>query len=142
MFYQEEMDEALRFGDLLKGYTLVSSNIQKPDLSENYKIDVNLPDFCAVLSPCCSIGHKIISLSPLTELRSGFFDNTYLEKDLTRINRKMMPEYSVPPHIWEGAPPEEKQKRLEVGSSYAISLKIMWILSLFFRISVFWIDFR
>lgn len=119
MFYQEIMDAAFRFGDVLRGYTLVSSDIQVPNLSENYKIDVNLPDFCVILSPCCSIGEKIISLSPLIKLRNSFFDNPYLVEDLTRINREMKPEESVPPYVWNSFPPEERQKRLEVGKGYA-----------------------
>lgn len=119
MFYQEIIDAAFRFGDVLRGYTLVSSDIQVPNLSENYKIDVNLPDFCVILSPCCSIGEKIISLSPLIKLRNSFFDNPYLVEDLTRINREMKPEESVPPHVWNSFPPEERQKRLEVGKGYA-----------------------
>lgn len=119
MFYQEEMDEALRFGDILKGYILAASSIEEPDLSKNYKIDINLPIFCAVISPCCSIGERKISLSPLIELRNSFFDNPYLAEDLTRINRKMEPQQSVPSHIWDNLTEEERQKRLREGYAYA-----------------------
>lgn len=119
MFYQERMDKALRFGDVLKGYILAASNIEEPNLNKNYTIDINLPAFCVVLSPCCSIGEKTISLSPLIELRGSFFDNPYLAEDLTRINRKMEPQQSVSPQVWENFPPEEKRKRLEVGSAHA-----------------------
>jgi hypothetical protein len=118
MFYQQNIDEALRFGDILKGYILAASNIEEPSLSKNYKIDINLPAYCVVLSPCCSIGEKTISLSPLVEMRGSFFDNPYLAEDLTRINRKMEPQQTVSPQIWERFPPEEKQKRLEVGYEY------------------------
>ena len=119
MFYQQNMDNALRFGDVLKGYILAASNIEEPNLSKSYKIDINLPPYCVVLSPCCSIGEKIISLSPLIDLRGSFFDNPYLEEDITRINREMEPQQSVSPKIWEKFPPEEKQKRLDVGYAYA-----------------------
>lgn len=119
MFYQEEVDDALRFGDVLKGYILAASNIEEPSLSKSYKIDINVPAYCVVLSPCCSIGDETISLSPLIELRGSFFDNPYLAEDLTRINRKMGPQQSVSPQVWENFPPEEKQKRLEVGNAYA-----------------------
>jgi len=119
MFFQEEIQKELRFGDVLKGYILTSSNIVEPNFYSDFKIDVKLPDFCVVLSPCCSIGNKIISLSPLIQVYSGFFDNPYLKEDLTRINREMESEQSVPPHVWEGFPPEEKERRLKTGKTLA-----------------------
>ena len=118
MFYKQIMDDMLRFGDVLKGYTLAASNIEEPNLSKNYIVDINLPSYCVVLSPCCSIGEKTISLSPLIELRGSFFDNPYLYEDITRINLKMQAEQSVSPKIWDNLPYEEKQKRLYVGYAY------------------------
>lgn len=119
MFYQEELQEELRFGDVLKGYILASSNIVEPNLCSDFKIDVKVPDFCVVLSPCCSIGKKIISLSPLIQVYSSFFDNSYLKEDLTRINRDMLPEQSVPPYTWEAFSPEEKERRKKAGKTLA-----------------------
>lgn len=119
MFYQQNIDKALRFGDVLRGYILAASNIEEPSLNKSYKIDISLPAYSVVLSPCCSIGEKTISLSPLIQLRGSFFDNTYLAEDLTRINRKMEPQQTVNPQIWEHFPPEEKQRRLNVGYAYA-----------------------
>ena len=124
MFYQENMDNALRFGDVLKGYIAITPSIKVPilevsSLNEGYNIDVNLPIFSAVLSPCCSIGHAIISLTPLIEVRKSFFDNPYFAEDLTRINRKMGPQQTVPPHVWDKFPQEEKLKRSEEGYGYA-----------------------
>lgn len=119
MFYQEEKQKVLRFGDILKGYILSSSNIEEPKFNADFKIDVKAPDFCVVLSPCCSIGDKIITLSPLIKMRSSFFDNPYFKEDLTRINRKMLPEQSIAPHIWEGLSNEEKERRKSVGKTYA-----------------------
>lgn len=118
MFYKQTMDDMLRFGDVLKGYTLAASNIEEPNLSKNYIVDINLPSYCVVLSPCCSIGEKTISLSPLIELRGSFFDNPYLNEDITRINLKMQAEQSVIPNIWKKLTTEEKQKRLNVGYAY------------------------
>ena len=120
MFYQEEMDNALRFGDVLKGFILASPIIEEPGSVETYKITVRSPSHCVVLSPCCSIGHKVIALSPLIEVRSSFFDNPYFEEDLVRINREMEPQQAVSPHIWEKFPPEVKQERLEEGYGYAL----------------------
>lgn len=123
MFYQDNMDNALRFGDVLRGYIAITPSIKGPilapsTLNEGYNIDVNLPIFSVVLSPCCSIGHGIITLTPLIKVRKAFFDNPYFLEDLTRINRKMEPEQTVPPNIWEKFPSEEKQKHSEEGYGY------------------------
>jgi len=124
MFYEERMDNVLRFGDILRGYIAITPRIKVPflevsSLNEGYNIDVNLPIFSVVLSPSCSIGHAIISLTPLIKVRNTFFDNPYFAEDLTRINPKMEPQQAVPPHVWNKFPPEEKQKRLEEGYGYA-----------------------
>ncbi len=125
MFYQKEIDEALRFGDVLRGYISVTPNIEEPVLDrfkEKHKvnIDLYLPSFAVVISPCCSIGDKVISLTPLIQLRPAFFDNPYFSQDLTRINRKMKPQQAVAPEVWDRFPDEEKRKRLEAGDTYAL----------------------
>ena len=128
MFYEKNIDSALRFGDVLRGYIAISLLIKSPilmpsALNEGYNIDINLPIFSVIISPCCSIGHDIISLTPLIKVRNAFFNNPYFTEDLTRINREMKPELAVPPNVWNGLPPEEKQKRLqegEEGKGYAL----------------------
>jgi len=122
MFYAEKMSEALRFGDVLRGYFSTTPVIEEPALKEpikRYNIDVDLPVFSVVMDPCCQIGHKTISLTPLIQIRPSFFGNPYLAEDLTRINRKMDPQQAVPPHAWAKMSSEEKRKRLEVGREYA-----------------------
>ena len=119
MFYQESMDEMLRFGDVLQGYILAAANIDEPNSNKNYKIDINLPTFCVIISPCCSIGDKMISLSPLIKLYGAFFNNPYFAEDLTRINREMEPQETVAPKVWEDFPEQEKEKRLKEGYAYA-----------------------
>lgn len=120
MFYQERMDEALRFGDVLMGFVIASPTIKKPDAIEAYEIAIEIPSYCAVLSPCCSIGHKTISLSPLIRVRWKFFENPYFKKDLTRINREMKPEQAHSPQEWDGLPMERKQDKLKEGIGYAL----------------------
>jgi hypothetical protein len=67
------------------------------------------------MDPCCQIRNQCIFLTPLIPILNTFFDNPYLATDLTRINRTMEPQQSVPPHVWEGFSEEERQKRLQVG---------------------------
>lgn len=122
MFYAKEMSKALRFGDVLRGYLLATPVVKEPALKEHIKtcnIDVNFPTFVVVMDPCCQIGHKAISLTPLLPIRVSFLENPYLAEDLTRINRKMEPEQAVPPHVWKRMPEEEKAKRLAEGLGYA-----------------------
>lgn len=119
MFYQKENSKDLRFGDVLKGYFLSHSNIKGPNFENDFSINVEAPKYCIVLSPCCSIGNKIISLSPLIKILKSFFNNPYFSEDLTRINRVMQPEQSVSPAQWEKFPQEVKQQRLAEGETYA-----------------------
>jgi len=124
MFYQKEMDKALRFGDVLMGYVTTTPNIEKPILTAlkedyNINVDINMPPFAVVISPCCSIGNKIISLTPLLQVLGSFFDNPYFLEDLTRINLEMKPQQTVSPEIWDKFPDEEKQRRLEEGDRYS-----------------------
>lgn len=115
MFYEEKQSRALRFGDILPGFVFVEAEIADPKDQQSYKIDVKNHSYCVVLTPCCSIRKKVLSLTPLIKIRPAFFDNPYFEDDLTRINRFMKPEQTVAPKIWEGLSPEEKAKRLQVG---------------------------
>lgn len=71
------------------------------------------------MDPCCQIRNQYISLTPLIPILASFFDNPYLAEDLTRINRIMKPQQSVPSHIWASFSEEEKQKRLQIGDKYA-----------------------
>ena len=124
MFYQEKIDKVLRFGDVLRGYISTNPTIKEPILSLqdeglNYKIDIEMPVYSVVLTPCCEIGDSVISLTPLVKVRGSFFKNPYFLEDLTRINRKMEPEQAYPPDEWEKMPPDEKQKRSEEGMGYA-----------------------
>ena len=120
MFYEETPDMALRFGDILEGFILAASTIKEPTPTiKKYEVSIDLPIYSVILSPCCSIGDKVISLTPLIEIKGSFFDNPYFAEDVTRINRKMKPEQTVAPHVWDKFPPDQKQKRLNEGETYA-----------------------
>ena len=110
MFYEDNTAQ-LRFGDVLKGFILITPKIKEPFLnSQNhqYNINIEVPSFSIVLSPCCSIGEKKISLTPLIPVRKTFFENPYFDTDLTRINRRMNPKDAFTPKKWEDKSPEEK----------------------------------
>jgi len=122
MFYTEEMSEALRFGDVLRGYFSTTPVIEEPILGksvEKYNIDVDFPPFSVVMDPCCEIGRETISLTPLIPIRSSFFNNPYLVEDFTRVNRKMNPEQAIPPSAWARMEEVERQERRAIGLAYA-----------------------
>ncbi len=122
MFYDRNLDQVFRFGDVVKDFILCSSIIEypKPE-SYDFKIDIFRPSYAVILTPCCSIGGKTILLSPLDEIKPSFFDNPYIAEDLTNINRKMTPEQSTPPIIWARMSQEEKDQRFDMSQnkSYA-----------------------
>lgn len=122
MFYQPELEEELRFGDVVKGFVFAVPQVNEPILSlddePNYSIDIALPRFSVVLTPCCSIDNKTISLSPLIQLRIKFFENPYFSEDFTKINQLVPPELALPPNTWKKIREEEKQRRIISGPEY------------------------
>jgi hypothetical protein len=122
MFYSAQTSGALRFGDIVTGFVSTTPVIRAPFVStlpDAYNVEVTQPRFSVVLSPCCSISNKTISLTPLVQVRAALLKNPYFREDLTRINRQMSPEQAVPPEVWEKLDQEEKQKRLHEGITYA-----------------------
>jgi hypothetical protein len=123
MSYEAEPDNALRFGDVVSGYVLSASSIVPcpHEHPRSYHIDVERPICAVVLSPCCSIGDRTLTLTPLVAPLGKFFDNPYLAEDLTRANRLMTPKQSVPPDVWEAMSANDKEARFDFDQplSYA-----------------------
>ena len=122
MFYQDDLDQALRFGDVVKGYILTNAMLATPiwdTKGSNYTVNVRLPQFSVVMTPCCSIEDKTIILTPLSQVQATFFDNPYLAQDLTRVNRIMSPQQAVPPYVWDQLGDDERERRLAEGITYA-----------------------
>lgn len=118
------MDHAFRFGDLIRGFVLSTPVMKQPVLEASqheYHVEVHLPELCAIVSPCCSIGDQMIALSPIKRVLPSFFENPYLAQDLTNLNRRMLPEQAIPPVAWQKMPEDERQKRLLEGETYAFT---------------------
>lgn len=126
MFFSSKQDEALRFGDVIEGFVLSCSELSEINTEANYNINVELPQYCVVFDPCCSIGDKTISVNPLLRIRSSFFDNPYFYEDLTRINKEMEPIHTLPPHAWESMEEDVKQRKLSLGKGYAFHELFMY----------------
>jgi hypothetical protein len=92
MFYADRPGKILRMGDVVSGYISAVPN-QKEPFNENfadYSLDIKHPVYLVVLTPCCSIGEKTISLAPLETIidagRKKFFSNPKFKQDMTLIN--------------------------------------------------------
>lgn len=125
MFYIEQPSNALRFGDVVRGFVAATPNIEYPNISGGseksaFTLDIVHSQYSVILSPCCSIGNKVISLAPLIKILPSFLNNPYFAEDLTRINRMMEPEQTLPPETWEKLPEHERQKRQAAGRAYAL----------------------
>ena len=119
-FYEDSPEPVLRFGDVITGFQLATPRTQRPSPETQYdwSIAVSRPTYAAVITPCCSIEKKSFALAPLVEIRPGFLSNEYLAEDLTRINRKVAPEQSLPRDAWKRLPFEKRQSHLGKGQSY------------------------
>jgi hypothetical protein len=123
-FYEDNVSNALRFGDVVMGFVIATTQLKAPMTTgnpEQFNIAVRHFGLAVILSPCCSISDKTISVAPLIPVRSAFFKNDFFAKDLTRINRVMEPQNTLPSAAWEKMSEEEKGKRLSEGLVYSFS---------------------
>ncbi len=120
----DKWSKYLRLGDVVKGYVSAISRIKEP-FTDNFvdsKVDVQLqiPKLLVVLTPCCSIKEKKISLTPITQARKSLYENPHFRNDLTVINRKMEPEKTLSPEKWEALPIEKRTAKQEKGIVYTL----------------------
>jgi hypothetical protein len=122
MFYRDGLGKELRFGDIVRGFILTNTVLSKTHWDKPnppYDINVSIPQFSVIMTPCCSIEDKTIAVTPLINVRISFFDNPYFADDLTRINRIMTPQQSVSPQIWSRFSAEEQQSRINEGNTFS-----------------------
>jgi hypothetical protein len=108
-------------GDIVRGFILGAARQQEPKTSpHDYQVSLRSPAFSVILTPCCSIGEKTLTLAPLVYINIKWLENPYFEADLTNINREMNPEQTVSPKVWQQLSNEEKARRLEGERAYAL----------------------
>lgn len=120
MFYEQNMDKDLRLGDILYGIVNPTPVLKYLDSIHDYSLNILIPRFSVVMTPCCSIENKEICIAPLMQLRPAFLLNPYFIENFTNINKKMEPMQAVPPIAWEKMDHAEKARRLSVGSAYTL----------------------
>lgn len=124
MFYQADTSNALRLGDVIEGYISTFPTVLSPCASHSLpeqlcSINVGMPSYSVVLSPCCSIDKGIIMLTPLVPLDNKLFKLPYIRQQPTRINSRVEPQYTVPPAVWHSTEfAEKRSKRMAAGPTY------------------------
>ncbi len=120
MFYDNNKQDMLRFGDIVRGLILSHCHGYKPSRKEKpdaYQIEVNYPKYAAVLTPCCTIENRsgnTLVLSPLKKITPiYYFENSFLREDLTRINREMTIQEASGPEKWEKMSDDKKAEYLD-----------------------------
>jgi hypothetical protein len=116
MFYNEEIGDKLRFGDVVKGYLSAIPKISMP--FGNASIDFHMPQYSVVLEPCCEIGGGTIILSPLEKIGTQFFDIPHLSKNRTLLNIKGMAKDFFHPMMWNQLDNGKKTEALVATQDY------------------------
>lgn len=109
----EDFDNNLRLGDIIDGFSYFMPEFEDfVNKKTDFKIEVKVIQYFAVLTPCCSIEDKVIILVPLKKLDANLLKNPYYEEDFTRINRPFSPKFSIPPDIWKDRLTDEKRNEI------------------------------
>lgn len=118
-FYADNPSKIFRLGDVITGFHSAEVEMDIPhDDATGLQIRVTRPKFFGVMTPCCSIENKVISVAPLVPLRHKFFDNPHLFEDFTRLNSRIEPQNTLPPIAWSNLTPEQRTDLLARGQSY------------------------
>jgi hypothetical protein len=94
LFYAKQFTNGLRLGDVVSGFVTATPSQDEPITKSfvGYKVDVKLDPYLVVLTPCCSIERKTISVAPLIEAkRSTFFKNEKYKKNMILLNQPRLP---------------------------------------------------
>ncbi len=117
----------MRLGDIVRGFLSSTVQIKKPilkapDLEDGFNLDVTVPKFSVVLTPCCSIDDNKLTLCPLLRIPSNMrLDiNPYFKEAPTRINDKNMLSDSIPPDKWRALKDVEKEEKILEGKVYSL----------------------
>ena len=116
MFYSATIDNKLRFDDVVTGYLSTTAKISKP--FGNASIDIQIPQYSVILDPCCEIGSGTLSLSPLEEIESQFFDIPTLSKNMTLLNTIGRAKDLFYPSIWNKLSDQKKTEALVASPDY------------------------
>jgi len=122
-FYINKPTDDLRLGDVVTGFPVATPAAHDTEANKRtatWSIRAVRPSFLVVMTPCCSIEDKSLLLAPLSQIRASFLRNPWWQEDLTRLNRKMPFENSIPPEHLKNLSDTERTERAAAGDQYAI----------------------
>jgi hypothetical protein len=118
-FYLDPPTKEFRFGDVVTGFQHPTVRIDAPDNAVDLKIAVTRPQYFAVMTPCCDIELKSISLAPLEKVRDSILKHPRLLKNLLLINAPFAPKDGYTPEEIEKMKPEKQAELVTLPAVYA-----------------------
>jgi hypothetical protein len=118
MFYQPKPCDKLRFGDVISGLLFSAPNLNEPHLSllvSPHSVHLSIPVFSVLVTPCCSIEDKTISVTPLVAMPPEIFCTKAIEENPLIINSPMKQEDAIHPRQYENLAPERRTDALNYG---------------------------
>jgi len=125
-FYKEPGDPVLRFGDVLRGYVLGAarqpharsgSDRSAQDSEFECLLDVRVPKYCVLLTPCCAIGmshhyskDRMLTVAPLVKVHGYWFSNPNWSENLLKVNTPMRRDLQMPPKDFDLLAEEKKDE--------------------------------
>lgn len=113
-FYSESFSESYRLGDILQGFTNISTiNLkQNDDMSELVLDSINFQkhNYYVILTPCCSIENKEAILAPLKKLDPKLLFSDYIVENFLRVNEKMAHRDAMGEDIYKKQYPKEEDR--------------------------------
>ncbi len=112
-------DTNLRLGDIIIGFSYIMPTFDDFfNAKSEFKLDIKDQNFFAVLTPCCSIENKIITLTPLRQIKYQLLSNSYFKEDLTRINRPIPAYKQYTDKAWDEMSEEIKEEIMAKEPGY------------------------
>lgn len=96
-FYLDPPTRELRFGDILTGFQHPTVRVDSLDDLLELKVNVKRPQYFAVMTPCCNIELKSVSLAPLEKVRDSILKHPRLLENPGLINVEFAPKDGFTP---------------------------------------------
>ena len=112
-FYSDSPTEKWRFGDVVEGFISIFPKVNNPGvINKNFNISFGETPYFVILTPCCSIKDKKVTLVPLRKLDKRWFQIDAFCEDYTVFNNPVNRKISFPTKYWENKLSEEERNEI------------------------------
>lgn len=153
---KDYFDPNLRLGDIIDGFSYIIPIFEDfVNKTSTFNLKVKPIKHFVVLTPCCSIENKLITLVPLKEIETKLIQVPYYAEDFTRINKPHAPYLGIPPDKWEHLNEDQRNEILNKEIQYQYTEKYVYSECEFFSeyqlkykklaavaTKAYWIDFK